>query len=137
MRWKMPNGKEVTHKDSQYRIDFNKKAPSKLAQIFKDWIKENAPHYIWYDEYRLPGGLLRVDFLCSSKRVCFEINGEQHTKFVPFFHGSRNALKDQIKRDIQKIKFLEDNNFRVIELEEKDLKQLSREYLKKNFNVIF
>ena len=42
---------------------------------------------------------LYLDFYLPLKKICFEVHGEQHYKFIPFYHNNiLNFLKSQ-KRD--------------------------------------
>jgi hypothetical protein len=136
MKWTLLNGKEVSHSDSKYRIDFTQQAPSKGAQAVKDFIKESASLYVWFEEYRLPAMLLRVDFLCPSKKIAIEFNGSQHTKFNKHFFKYRSAFGKQIKNDMKKIEFLQHNGYTVIELEDSDL-PLTKEFFKENYKITF
>ena len=67
---------------------------------------------------------LYLDFYLPLKQLCFEVHGEQHYKFVPFYHSNMlNFLKSQ-KRDREKQEWCELNGIRYIVLafdEEKDL----------------
>lgn len=131
MRWTV-DGKLRWHCDSSYRIDWNRKAPSKIAQTFKDFLYKNFRYNILYEEYRIPRTLLKIDFLDATKRIAYEISGEQHREFNKFFYNnSRNNYLNAIKRDVKKEKFLKTNNYKLIELFEEDIKQLTIEFLNK------
>lgn len=59
---------------------------------------------------------LYLDFYLPLKKICFEVHGEQHYKFIPFYHNNiLNFLKSQ-KRDKEKIEWCELNNIKCIEL---------------------
>ena len=59
---------------------------------------------------------LYLDFYLPLKRICFEVHGEQHYKFVPFYHSTMlNFLKAQ-KRDREKQEWCEINNIQYIVL---------------------
>jgi predicted adenine nucleotide alpha hydrolase (AANH) superfamily ATPase len=50
------------------------------------------------------------------KKICLEVHGEQHYKFVPFYHSTMlNFLKSQ-KRDKEKLEWCDINNIQYIEL---------------------
>lgn len=130
MRW-LVNNKERWHSDKKYRIKWEKKAPSKGAQEVKTFIKDNFPNDIWYEEYRVPGTLLKIDFLNATRRFAIEFHGEQHDNYSSFFHGSRAGYRNSIKRDIKKAQFLQNNNYKLIEIYEEDL-PLSKEFFTNN-----
>lgn len=134
MRW-LVNNREVWHSDNKYRIKWDKKAPSKGAQAVKDFIYQNCRNLIWYEEYRLPNCLLRVDFLCSSKNFGVEYQGSQHETFNKHFHENRNGFLQSIKRDIKKEKILNANGYTLIEIFEKDL-PLTRKFFLDKYQII-
>lgn len=66
---------------------------------------------------------LFLDFYIPLKRICFEVHGEQHYKFVSFYHSNiLNFIKSQ-KRDREKQEWCEINTIKYIALpynQEKD-----------------
>lgn len=59
---------------------------------------------------------LYLDFYLPLKKTCFEIHGEQHYKFIPFYHSNMlNFLKAQ-KRDKEKEEWCELNGIKYVVL---------------------
>lgn len=59
---------------------------------------------------------LYLDFYLPLKKICFEVHGEQHYKFIPFYHTTiLNFLKSQ-RRDIEKKEWCEINDIKYIDL---------------------
>lgn len=59
---------------------------------------------------------LYLDFYLPLKRVCVEVHGEQHYKFVAFYHTNMlNFIKSQ-KRDRDKKEWCEINDIKYISL---------------------
>jgi hypothetical protein len=59
---------------------------------------------------------LYLDFYIPLKKTCIEVHGEQHYKFVAFYHSNMlNFLKAQ-KRDREKQEWCELNNIQYIAL---------------------
>jgi hypothetical protein len=59
---------------------------------------------------------LYLDFYLPLKKICCEVHGEQHYKFIPFYHNNvLNFLKSQ-KRDKEKQEWCESNNIKYIVL---------------------
>lgn len=57
---------------------------------------------------------LYLDFYIPLKKICVEVHGEQHYKFVPFYHTNiLNFLKSQ-KRDREKQEWCELNSIKYI-----------------------
>lgn len=60
--------------------------------------------------------ILYLDFYIPLKKICIEVHGEQHFKFVPFYHTTMfNFLKAQ-KRDRDKQEWCEINDIKYIAL---------------------
>jgi very-short-patch-repair endonuclease len=60
--------------------------------------------------------VLYLDFYLPLKKICFEVHGEQHYKFIPFYHSNMlNFLKAQ-KRDREKQEWCELNGINYISL---------------------
>jgi len=132
MIWKI-NGTNRNISEAKYRMDWSKDAPSKISQTVKDFLFVHCRNYVWYEEFRLPGSLLRVDFLCATKKLAIECDGSQHTNFNKFFHRDRMGYLSSLRRDMTKTKVLEDNGYVLVRIEDKDL-PLSREFFE-NFGV--
>lgn len=57
------------------------------------------------------GQKLYFDFFIKELGVYIEVQGEQHTKFIPHFHGTVDNFDKQKFRDNMKIAYVsEDNN---------------------------
>ena len=57
----------------------------------------------------------------ANKKIAIEVQGGQHTKYVPFFHGGyKNNYLMQLKRDHQKHDFCKLNDIQLVEIYEKD-----------------
>lgn len=62
------------------------------------------------------GDTLYLDFYLPLKKICIEVHGEQHYKFIPFYHNTTlNFLKAQ-KRDREKQEWCEINSIKYIAL---------------------
>ena len=72
-----------------------------------------------------------MDYLNATKRIAIEVNGRQHSEFVPFFHKSRANYLESIKRDHKKAEWLEKNGFKLVEIEDGDIKN-EQDFLLKN-----
>ena len=121
---------------SKYLIDWNKKSRSKLQKRVKDFLKPHWLGHIVYEEFPVYGTRLKVDILNATIKVAIEVNGPQHSSFNKFFHGnSRAKYLSSIKRDHQKASWLEENGYKLIELEESDLEDLSKKYIEDTFKI--
>lgn len=135
MKWLNRNGKEFSFADKRYLINWDKAAPSKGAQAVKDFLGANYRFWTWFEEYRIPGTRLKVDFLSTTTKVAIEFHGRQHNTFVKHWHGSRSGFLSHIKRDVKKEELLEKNGFRLIEMYEEDLDLLNKEWFEDKLAV--
>ena len=73
---------------------------------------------------------MKVDLINFTRKIAVEVQGDQHNQYNKFFHGgSRDKYLASIKRDMKKISWLEMNEFQVLEIETKDIENLSRSYI--------
>jgi hypothetical protein len=73
---------------------------------------------------------LYLDFYLPLIKTCIEVHGEQHFKFVPFYHNNiLNFLKSK-KRDQEKAEWCEKNSIKYISLAYNESEQLWREKIK-------
>jgi hypothetical protein len=100
---------------------------SSLHLAARSLISNNYPTLQILEEVPIPlkrGETLYLDFYLPLKKLCFEVHGEQHYKFIPFYHSNKlNFLKSQ-KRDREKQEWCELNNIKHIILpfdEEQDV----------------
>ncbi len=122
------NGKleNVDVRQSSYPMRGNA-SKSKLQRLVGQRLLELYPNEIILEEWFLPNSRLSVDFFIVKLGIIIEINGHQHSSYVPYFHGDRKTstkYAGQIKRDMAKVKFCEINNFDLIEIwSEKDVEE--------------
>ena len=59
---------------------------------------------------------LYLDFYLPLKKLCIEVHGEQHYKFVSFYHNNMLSFLKSQRRDIEKEEWCEINNIKYIVL---------------------
>lgn len=59
---------------------------------------------------------LFLDFYLPLKKLCIEVHGEQHYKFIPFYHHDILGFLKAQKKDREKTEWCEKNNITLIEL---------------------
>jgi len=134
---KLNSTKEVLIRARDYAIDWEKDGASKLEVRFRDLIYPKWKDSIVLFQFRIPGSLMRLDFLNCNKRLVVEIHGPQHENFNKHFHNnSRINYLESIKRDAMKWEWCNQNKITVLELKERDLDKFSTEYIEKEFGVI-
>jgi hypothetical protein len=137
MRLLNVNGALVNKNVRNYLIDWQGKSRSKLQFKFKEFFYPYWKNHIVYEEFPVYGSMLKVDLLNATKKIAVEIQGNQHESFNKFFHdNSRLKYLQSIKRDVKKVKWLEMNEFKFLELYEDDLKSLSPQYIEEKCGIL-
>lgn len=130
-------GKPTFKNISKFRIDWSKQSKSKFQFNVKQFFKQYWQNHICYEEVVLAGTRLSLDILNLTERIGVEVHGDQHIKHVPFFHGKNTSgFGDQINRDLDKIKWCENNKIELIEIYSSDFSSLSKEWVYEKFNII-
>ena len=122
MRFKTLTGAERTvKKATSYLIDWDGQSRSKIQFQAKQFLKKHWSNHIVFEEFPVAGTKLSLDFYNANKKIAVEVQGKQHTKYVPFFHGSNKInYLNQLKRDRDKLKFCEINNIQLVEIYDGD-----------------
>lgn len=84
----------------------------------------------------MPRTLLRCDFVNVSLSIVCEFDGEQHSSYNGHFHKNRVGFLGSIKRDVKKEDEMERNGFKIVRINDADLKiGLTREWFEVNYEV--
>jgi hypothetical protein len=127
MKFKTLDGKDRVVKNLKNSlVKWDAKSRSKLQQKVKLFLKSYWQGDVVFEEMKVAGTRLSLDFYNANKKIAIEVQGEQHFKFVPFFHNTRGSYLKQIKRDVKKIEFCELNKIQLIEIFPND--ELSKEF---------
>jgi hypothetical protein len=124
IKFKNLDGSEikVEIKQSDYPMRDEKNCKSKAQWRFGQKIKQFFPHEIILEEFVLPRtNGLSLDFFIPHRKIAFEVHGQQHYKYVDFYHGSREKFVAQKKRDDKKSQWCELNSIRLIEVSDSDV----------------
>lgn len=130
------NGRLVNRNVSNYIINWDKKSRSNVQFLTKQFLRPFWQSQIVYEEFPCFGTLLKVDILNATLKIAIEVHGKQHESFNSFFHNGNpaNYLKG-IKNDFKKIKWLEKNNFKLIEIMEDEVPKLDKEFFLNKFDL--
>ena len=121
---------------SKYVINWDGESRSKLQFKVKQFLKPYWYSHVVYEEFPVYGTKMKVDILNATYKIAVEVNGQQHSKFTPFFHQNRTeAFVDSIQRDVSKRKWAELNNFKFVEIEYDEVDQLTAEWFEEKFDV--
>ncbi len=114
----------------KYSIDWDGVSKSKFQKSVKDFLEEYWSSHVVFEEFPIAGTRMTFDFYNANEKIAIEVQGGQHTRYVPFFHGKyKNNYLMQLKRDHQKHDFCELNNIKLVEIYEKDI--ISKDLFKK------
>ena len=90
---------------------------SQLHLEVRKFLREAYPFDRILEEVYLPGSDgLTADFVIPTRKLMVEAHGEQHYKFIPFFHGTIHGFLASKKRDNDKRQWAELNGFILVEL---------------------
>ena len=82
-----------------------------------------------FEEMPMAGSRMTFDFYNATQNIAIEVQGQQHIKYTPYFHGkAKSNFLGQIRRDTEKQKYCEINKIKLIEIYPKD--KISEESLR-------
>lgn len=118
------NGKEYVWNLSNYDIKLdNKRSRSKYHLRARTLLKEIFHSYRILEEVKLPGstathrkGVLYLDFYIPQIKKAFEVHGQQHYEYIPFFHKTKKDFLLAKAKDDDKITWCELNNISLTTL---------------------
>jgi len=117
------------------RIKWNVKRASDAQYRAKLFLKEFWEQDSVFEEFVIPGSRLRVDFINFTKKIAVEVSGRQHEEFNKFFHKNRIGFIKSVKRDFQKIKWLEINDIKLIEIYDHETFNLNKKEIEEKFSI--
>jgi hypothetical protein len=129
---------------SEYNLDLKKYIRNhrgKRSQyhiLARGVISELFNGYSILEEVKLPGSrdpakrsVLYLDFFIPNIKVGVEVHGEQHYKYVPFFHKSKAGFLQAQTRDRIKVEWCELNSIELIVLKYDSTEEYWREQLER------
>lgn len=118
-------------KIKKHLIKWDKKSRSKFQFNVKKLLEPYWERHIVFEEFPIAGTRLSLDFYNANKKIAIEVQGDQHIKYVPFFHGNyKNNYLSQLDRDNKKSLFCDINNILLFEIYQSD--KLSIDFFSKN-----
>ena len=117
----------------KYIIEWDDPSKSKIQFNTKQFLKSYWANHVVFEEFPVAGTRLSLDFYNATKKIAVEVQGAQHRRYVPHFHGGHKLnYIDQLRRDKQKSEYCEINDIKLIEIYDNDV--LSENLFKK-FNI--
>lgn len=106
----------------KHLIDWDSKSRSKFQFNVKKFLEPFWHRHVVFEEFPVAGTKLSLDFYNANKKIAIEVQGGQHTKYVPYFHGGNKVnYLSQLERDQSKFKFCDINDIILVEIYEKDI----------------
>jgi hypothetical protein len=86
-----------------------------LQKIFKKPFNKDRPDFL---RNPVTGGNFNLELDCFSKemKLAVEFQGQQHYKYIPFFHRNKEHFLNQKYRDDLKRRLCRDNGIKLIEV---------------------
>lgn len=97
-------------------IDTPRENCSRLHKKVRELLRQVFPFDVKCEEVTLPGIRLFADFVLPSRKLIVEVQGEQHYRFNPHFHGHKLNFWKSGDRDRTKSDWCEVNGFRLVAL---------------------
>jgi hypothetical protein len=135
MKFKNIFGKEVNKTINKFLVNWDKPCKSKVQFNVKKFFEDCWRTHVVVEEFPVFGTRMKCDLINFTKKIAVETHGLQHDKFVKHFHKTKTGFKNSVKRDLQKYQWLEMNGFRIIEIFENELINLSPEWIKEKFDI--
>ncbi|MCI9976452.1 zinc-ribbon domain-containing protein [Clostridioides difficile] len=119
---------DITKRES---VNCSECSSSRGENKIKIWLLENKIEYLHDISFNenlkgVNGGLLRPDFQLVDKSIWIEFNGEQHDRYISGFHKTKKDFLDQQENYKRKIDYANKNNIKVIEIAQKDFKNIEQ-----------
>jgi hypothetical protein len=132
------NGKEYVWNLTKYDIFYDDaRKRSKYHIRARNLLKEIFHSYRILEEVKLPGStalnrksVLYLDFYIPSTKMAFEVHGEQHYEYCPFFHKSKADFLKAKARDEDKIEWCNINDIQIVILKFSESDHEWREHIK-------
>jgi len=121
--------KNVKH-PKKHLIKWKGKSRSKRQRSVKLFLRPFWEDHIVFEEFPLVGSRMSFDFYNASKKIAIEVQGRQHTQYVPFFHGTKMNYLSQLKRDQEKAQYCTLNGIKLVEVYDDD--EITVEFFKKS-----
>lgn len=60
--------------------------------------------------------VMELDFYIAELKTAFEIQGEQHFRYIEFFHGDEDGFNKRLEYDAEKRRICKENGIRLVEI---------------------
>ena len=102
----LPHGRNFV-RESSGEIECRRVAEKLTGKLFP----KTRPNFL---KNSVTSANLEIDCYCEELKTGIEYNGEQHYRYIPYFHSSRDAFTNTKYRDDMKKRLCEENNVKLI-----------------------
>jgi len=114
----------------------NDRPRSDLHIRARELIRKAYPFDIVAEEVPVPGEHLFLDFFIPRQKICVEVQGQQHSNFSVFFHGTKHKFIASQERDYRKSEWCKINGLILITLEYNEKPEIWEQKLTKKQTTI-
>lgn len=100
----------------KYFIDWEGESKSKFQKNVKKFLFDFWRYDVVLEEFPIPGSRLSIDFFNVNKKIAVEVQGDQHIKYVPYFHQTKGNYLHQLRKDKDKENFCNINDIILVEI---------------------
>lgn len=105
-------------------VNKKSKGEEKIEQYLNSKSIEYIPQKKFIDLVSDKDKLLPYDFYLVNKNIIIEFDGKQHDEYIPYFHKTKKAFEESVKRDKLKDKYAKDNRIKLIRIKEFDYENI-------------
>lgn len=135
MKFKMLNGREKYKNITNRKISWDEPSRSIMQSEVKKFLKKYWIYDLVYEEMPVIGTKMSLDIVNYTQKIAVEVHGKQHSQFVKHFHGNRNNFRRQMNRDSLKEEWCTINGFKYVDIYPADMKELSKQWFEKEFDI--
>lgn len=130
------NSKKIVYVNfDKYKIDWERKVSNPQFSC-KQFLKDYWLNDVVFEEACIPGSKYRIDLWNETKSLIVEVSPESvHTKYNTFIHKNRSGFYKKLTSDVEKEDWANENGYKYISLNDKDIKNLSRKYVYEKFGI--
>jgi hypothetical protein len=134
--FKKLNGKSANVNVSKYKVDWTDGSLSKIQRKIKDFLFQYWKGHMVYEELPVAGTRMRLDFLNMTNNIAIEVDGDQHTNPLNYFNeGSKIKWLGQVKRDLEKDRWCELNEFTLVRINESEINDINKAWFKTKYDI--
>ena len=136
MKFKRLNAKDQNINTSKYVINWKDDSLSKIQYRIKSFLYPYWRGHVVFEELRLAGTRLRLDFLNITRNIAVEVDGKQHTDPKNYFNGGNKfTWLAQVERDLEKDRWCELNGFKLVRINESEVDSITSEWFLEKYDI--